>query len=550
MALNKIKIENFKIFEQFELEFNAGLNILVGDNEAGKSTILEAIHLALTGMINGKYLNTELTPYLFNNAAVDKYICSLTTDCPMPPPQIKIELFFNECAEIATFMGKQNSDKDNDAHGFEFLISLNDTTGEYAELVKSGKIKTLPIEYYEPSWRKFDDNYITLKSIPIKSAMIDSSTARYQNGSDIYISRIVRQCLDPVDTIKVSQAHRNMLEVFIADPSVGEINKKISNNARITDKVISLSVELHSKNAWESSLVICVDSVPFHHIGKGEQSVIKTRLALADKKAKDASIILIEEPENHLTHARLNQLLDIVASECEGRHVIVSTHSSFVANKLGLNHIILLSDGGHKTQFTNLSGKGTPEFFQKLPGYDTLRLVLSRSVILVEGASDELVIQKAYMVAHGGKLPIADGIDVISVGTSFLRFLEIASQLNLRVAVVTDNDGKIAELKTKYADYVGENKKANILISYDEIDYSSSDKLMSDYNYNTLENLMLITNGFNEMNTILSTKYRAEGDLRKYMKNNKTECALSVFEYKGNINFPDYITKAITHVSQ
>ena len=37
------------------------MNILVGDNEFGKSTILETIHLALTGIINGKYLNTELT---------------------------------------------------------------------------------------------------------------------------------------------------------------------------------------------------------------------------------------------------------------------------------------------------------------------------------------------------------------------------------------------------------------------------------------------------------------------------------------------------------
>jgi predicted ATP-dependent endonuclease of OLD family len=130
MALRKIKIENFKVFESFELEFNAGLNILVGDNEVGKSTILEAMHLALTGTINGKYLNTELTPYLFNNTVVSKYIDSLATDCPSPPPQIKIELFFDECAEIESFMGRQNSDSDNDAHGLEFLVSLNDITGE------------------------------------------------------------------------------------------------------------------------------------------------------------------------------------------------------------------------------------------------------------------------------------------------------------------------------------------------------------------------------------------------------------------------------------
>ena len=77
MAIRKLKIENFKIIEVvFELELKTGLNVLVGDNGVGKSTVLEAIHLALTGIINGKYLNTELAQYLFNNAVVYTYIDS------------------------------------------------------------------------------------------------------------------------------------------------------------------------------------------------------------------------------------------------------------------------------------------------------------------------------------------------------------------------------------------------------------------------------------------------------------------------------------------
>ena len=61
MYISKIKIENFKCFKEvFVLPLNNGLNILVGDNESGKSTILEAIHLVLTGFLNGKYLKNEL----------------------------------------------------------------------------------------------------------------------------------------------------------------------------------------------------------------------------------------------------------------------------------------------------------------------------------------------------------------------------------------------------------------------------------------------------------------------------------------------------------
>lgn len=55
MYIDKIKIVNFKSFEgEFELKLNKDLNIIVGDNEAGKSTILEAINLVLSGLVGGK----------------------------------------------------------------------------------------------------------------------------------------------------------------------------------------------------------------------------------------------------------------------------------------------------------------------------------------------------------------------------------------------------------------------------------------------------------------------------------------------------------------
>ena len=45
MAIKKVKIRNFKCFKGlFEFELNKNLNILVGNNETGKSTIIEAIH--------------------------------------------------------------------------------------------------------------------------------------------------------------------------------------------------------------------------------------------------------------------------------------------------------------------------------------------------------------------------------------------------------------------------------------------------------------------------------------------------------------------------
>ena len=90
-----------------------------------------------------------------------------------------------------------------------------------------GKIKSLPIEYYDIYWNSFARENITSRSIPIKSALIDSSSTRYQNGSDIYISRIVRDNLEPKEIIEISQAHRNMRDSFMECPAIREINDKI-----------------------------------------------------------------------------------------------------------------------------------------------------------------------------------------------------------------------------------------------------------------------------------------------------------------------------------
>lgn len=543
MKISRIKIKNFKCFEAFDLVLNDGLNILVGNNDAGKSTILEAIHLALTGLFNGKYLKNELTQYLFNNQVVDKYLNDLNKRKVAIPPYILIEIFISG-EDFPLFEGNDNSEKIKEC-GISLKIAFDDMyKSEYEQLIKKGIVETLPIEYYNIFWTSFARENITARSIPIKSAMIDSSSNRYQNGSDIYISRIVRDNLEPEDIVDISQAHRKMRDIFMRDASIQAINEKIKKSMKISEKKVELSVELLSKNAWENSLMTYLDDVPFHYIGKGEQCIVKTELALAHKKSKEASVILIEEPENHLAHSKLNQFIHSIKEHCKDKQIIISTHNSYVANKLGLDNLILLNDS--KTIRLNDLKPETKRFFEKISGYDTLRLILCKKAILVEGDSDELVVQKAYMLENSGRLPIEDGIDVISVGTSFLRFLEIAEKINKPVAVITDNDGDIKAVHNKYENYLGRKANLHIKICFDgTVDTGDLMLGTKDFNYNTLEPKMLKVNGLKNFNKILGTDFDECDDLRKYMIQNKTECALKVFDTKSELKFPDYIIESI-----
>lgn len=545
MQIDQLILGNFKGFKGlFSISLNPGVNIIVGDNEAGKSTIIEAINLALTGLYNGRYLRNELSQYLFNESAVSEYIASLTGDKPLPPPEIFIEIYLAEGDEVAILEGDLNSEG-RYCSGISLKIAFNDDyRTEYEALISAGDVKTLPIEYYHAVWKSFARETITIRSIPIKSALIDSAAARHQNGSDIYIGRIVKELLTPEEIVSVSQSHRKMKENFMDDAPIEAINKKITEASKITDKAVKIAVELSSRNAWESGLTTYLDNIPFHFVGKGEQSVVKTKLALSHNKAKKANVLLLEEPENHLSHSKLNQLVQTIKENEAERQIIITTHSSFVANKLGLDDLILLNN--KKTLKLNELSSETKLFFEKIAGYDTLRLILCNKAILVEGDSDELVAQKAYRIQNENRLPIEDSVDVISVGVSFLRFLEIAEKLDKPVCVVTDNDGDIAALEKKYADYLGNNAKDHIKICYDP-DVDGGDLVIRKkaFNYNTLEPKLVKANGLATMNLLLGKDYKTVNELHKYMKGNKTECALKVFETNEPINYPQYILDAL-----
>jgi putative ATP-dependent endonuclease of the OLD family len=553
MYIEKLIINNFKCYEgEFSLDFNSGLNILVGDNEAWKSTILEAIHLALTWWIAGRYLRNELDQSLFNNETIIKYIRSLNTANKLPPPAISIELFISwweDNAQGAHFQWSFNSDKRLESTWILFEIKFSDKfSDEYQALLESNNITSLPIEYYDMQWTSFArDRQVTPKTIPLKSAFIDSSGNRFKNGSDIYISRIIQDNLSEKQKIDISQAHRKMRDSFSNDPSVILVNKSLIKSTDVSEKKITLSVDVSTKTAWETSLLTYLDDVPFHNVGKWEQCLIKTKLAISHRKSQEASVLLIEEPENHLSHTGLNKFVAYIKSIDWSKQTIISTHSSFIANKLSIWGLLLLNrDINTKKRniikFSDLTDD-TQEFFEKLPWYDTLRVLLCKKAVLVEGPSDELIFQRAYLdnqTAYPDKkraLPIEKWIEIISVGTTFLRFLEIAEKLHKPVAVITDNDGNYSfTIESKYKNYLS----------------SEFVKIFADSNnsLNTLEPQIIEANKLSlpNLRTVLGIteiKYPDQSSLNLYMQNNKTECALKIYSNDIPIKYPDYILQAV-----
>jgi putative ATP-dependent endonuclease of OLD family len=530
-VIHKVRLCNFKIFSDFTLELNPDLNIIVGNNEAGKSTILEAIAAVLTKRIAGRPIDFEISPHLFNLEAVKAYVGGCREGKKPDLPRILIELYLADLPDLQQLRGNNNSLRE-DCPGVKLEIVFDDDFKEdYSRLLEQQlQLKTIPAEYYRAHLRSFADNDVTPKSLRIVASHIDATSIRLQTGTDYYLQNIIEGCLDTRERIALSVAYRSLKEKFADEPSIKNINKSLTESgAAISKKTLAMMIDTSKKSNWDTNLVPHLDDIPFLSVGRGEQSIIKTLLALKNKGG-DSHLVLIEEPENHLSFARMNALLAQIQEACPGKQIIIATHSAYVLNKLGIDKVILL----HECRALPLKhlSEDTKNYFKKLSGYDTLRLILADRAILVEGPSDELVVQKAFRMKHG-RLPIQDGVDVINVrGLSFKRFLEIADALQKTVTVVTDNDGDYkANVEDKYAAYSGH---ATIRICGDRDNGAPS-----------LEPQIVKCNGLASLNELFGCRYKDEDSLLAYMTKNKTEWALKLFEAPGVVQIPPYIQDAV-----
>jgi len=514
------------MFRELDLELSAGINILVGRNDTGKSTLIEAINLALTGRVHGRAMALELSPYLINLDATREYVEGLQSGDKPVPPEIVIDLFLEDADQAEILRGTNNVYGEN-ACGVRIQAKLSqDFSEEYASFSADPQsIRLAPTEYYKVDWLGFSGNAVSFRSVPVTASVIDATTIRLRSGVDYHLQEIIRTHLGPKERVELSRQYRSLREEFSDKESVKSINKRLqAEGDDLTDRTLSLAIDLSQRYTWESSLVAHLDDVPFPLIGKGDQNALKTLLAIG-RRAEDSHVVLIEEPETHLSHTSLRKLLHRIEERCADKQLIVATHSNYVLNKLGLQSLVLMGEGA-VTRITDVSAE-TVGYFKKLAGFDTLRLVLADSAILVEGPSDELVIQRGYRDAKG-KLPIEDGIDVISVGLSHKRFLDLSVLLRRRVWVVTDNDHKtLDQVRERFSGYLDSD-----LVSL---------HVGANPDLNTLEPHIVDANDLDTLNATLETHYGSKEEVLEAMLKDKTAAALKIFESETRIEMPGYI---------
>lgn len=131
-SIAKIKLTNYKRFRKFEFIPNERTNIIVGDNEAGKSTILEAIDLVISG--NVRKVESIGIDRIINTDSIEEFLNGKKKYDELP--EVKIELFLN--GDFGFEMeGKNNSDEVT-AFGIRMICAPNpDYEHEIVDSIKA-----------------------------------------------------------------------------------------------------------------------------------------------------------------------------------------------------------------------------------------------------------------------------------------------------------------------------------------------------------------------------------------------------------------------------
>ncbi len=527
--IERIIISGYRCFESLDFEPNQGLNIVVGDNESGKSTLLEAISLVLTGRSNGRWLGEELNPYWFHRPNVTSFFQGSPT--PALAPEFFIELYFSDSHDPLQAMRGVNNSLKEDVPGVLVKAAPNsEYDAEFRAYLASGPPSVIPVEFYAIEWRDFALDSFRRRPKALATAFIDSRTVRSTTGIDFYTREMLSGHLDDKERTEVSIAHRKARQ-DITDNTLAAINQRIANENAALHPSLGLQMDQSSRASWESAVVPQVEDVPFAMAGQGQQAAIKIALAMS-RSVDVANFVLIEEPENHLSHTRLGRLIgSIEALAGEDQQLFITTHRSFVLNSLGIDALRLLGKGG-VSKIGDLDDE-TVDFFRKLPGYDTLRLVLAEKIVLVEGPSDALIFERCFRDATGSH-PIEQGIDVVSMnGLTLKRALAMCKALDRQAAVIRDNDGnKPEDLIDDLGDLLSPSDRQVFISAPDD--------------GSTLEPQLINANDEQRLREVLRVPDRST--VEAWMTRNKTEAALRIHDAEESIVYPQYIQNAVAFV--
>lgn len=498
MYISSIEIKNFRNFKNNTINFNDGVNVIIGHNNAGKTNLIKALSLILDNN-NSKRLDVD---------DFNKHV--ELSDLKVSAPKIIISIIIkkgsNEDPDDLVTVSEWLTKLDESYEArltYEFFLPENkaiDYANAMSEITdKDALWKVLRhdfIRFYKykiwggdlinrstadpESLQKFDFQFLDAIR-DVERDMFSGKHTLLRDVFDFFMDYDVK-----IDQTKNKETKQQDIKLRKdkfsqkSDALLAELKTRLNtgkgqildyanqtgassfNNAKPDFDGSVSDVEMYSvlKLIVEENTGI---KIPASHNGLGYNNLIFMSLLLAkmqvdsdsdylDSNAKVFSMLAIEEPEAHLHPSMQYKFLKFLKENHQKnkvRQIFVTTHSTHITSAVSLDEIICLNNDGNilSVGYPRLALQDSPQskkYVQRFLDATKSDMLFAKKILFVEGIAEQLLIP--IMAKCLGKSLEDNHVAIINVGGRYFQhFLHLFDDkkdhtIHKQVVCLTDVD--------------------------------------------------------------------------------------------------------------
>lgn len=446
MYLSELRAQGFRCFDnEFKIQLTEGLNVIVGENGAGKTAIISAIRQLFHDSESGRY-----------SVSSDDFFCPFNIDGE-PAKFFSIQAEFdgldiNNKISLLPWIGTSNTALLN------IQAENKEIQGRFKKIIWGGISKS----------SQFDPELLDLIQCIYLPPLRDAES-KLSNGRQSRLSKLLKalnrkelnQCkkagtLHPLEEkvkeFNVSLATDKSLSIKDANKLITEnltmaIGHHFGQNTSIQFAETDFTKIAESLTLLFSPNLSIDDQELFRSLSQnslGYNNLLYIASILAELTLDEEGegqplfkLLLIEEPEAHLhpqLQIRLLNHLKSVAERNKNVQVIVTTHSTVLASSVNIESIIHLSKSNNPIA-TPLRACGllpnSSQFINRWLDVTKSNLLFASGVILVEGIAEQMLIPAIAKIVlkdqADGKNSLENlGISTINLnGIYFKHFMQL-----------------------------------------------------------------------------------------------------------------------------
>lgn len=294
-AITHLMLKNFRKFDFLRLNFQPATNVLIRDNECGKSSVFLALDLVLSG--SRHWVETLGAESLIYRQAVIAFRVGQRRADLLPELIADVSLIYTGNPD----QNRRQNLMDRDADGLRMhIVPMLEVYGQDISHVLEEDPASFPFEYYAVKFLTFSGSPYAGFSRHVHHLMLDSARIGIDYAAQEYTRTLSNVNVAVSDRYRLENSWRQQKDRF-QEQHLSAINEEI--------ETCQFGIRSGMRAGLEASLDVMEGGIPIRDRGKRRQCFIKTEFALRRREQhKELDALLLEEPENHLSHVNRRNL--------------------------------------------------------------------------------------------------------------------------------------------------------------------------------------------------------------------------------------------------